>query len=207
LELVLHLDRSLLELVAHYGIWVYGILFLIVFCETGLVVTPFLPGDSLLFAAGAVAAAGSLNLLTLILLLALAAILGDAVNYSLGSTVVSRFLLNLPFVRREHLGRAESFYRRHGGKAVVLARFAPLLRTFVPFVAGLSAMDFRRFFVFNVVGGLAWVASCSLAGYFFANIPAVKENFSTVVIAIVFVSLVPFVIETVRHARSRRAAW
>lgn len=153
------------------------------------------------------AAAGSLDIATIVLLLTLAAILGDAVNYSMGSTFVSRFLLKRSFVRREHLIRAEDFYRRHGGKAVVLARFAPILRTFVPFVAGLSAMEFRRFVLFNVLGGLAWVSSCSLAGYYFANIPAVKENFSAVVLGIVFVSLLPFAVETFRQVRSRRTAW
>ncbi|HEY7817408.1 MAG TPA: DedA family protein [Vicinamibacteria bacterium] len=193
LQIFGHLDETLLALVRDYGAWTYGILFLIVFCETGLVVTPFLPGDSLLFSAGALAAVGSMDVALLIVLLSVAAILGDAVNYTLGATVVSRFLLRSRFVNKEHLARTERFYQRHGGKAIVIARFAPFLRTFAPFVAGMARMSYPRFAAFNVVGGIAWVGSCCLLGYFFGNIPFVKENFSAVILAIVFLSLIPAV--------------
>jgi membrane-associated protein len=193
LQLFSQLDETLLALVRDYGAWTYGILFLIVFCETGLVVTPFLPGDSLLFSAGALAAVGSMDIALLIVLLSVAAILGDAVNYTLGATVVSRFLLRSRFVNKEHLARTERFYQRHGGKAIVIARFAPFLRTFAPFVAGMARMSYPRFAAFNVAGGIAWVGSCCLLGYFFGNIPFVKENFSAVILAIVFLSLIPAV--------------
>ncbi len=191
LQIFGHLDETLLSLVRDYGAWTYGILFLIVFCETGLVVTPVLPGDSLLFSAGALAAVGSLDVGALIAILVIAAVTGDAVNYTLGATVASRWLLRSRFVNKEHLARTERFYRRHGGKAIVLARFAPFLRTFAPFVAGMARMTYSRFFAFNVVGGMAWVTICCLGGYFFGNIPFVKENFTAVILGIIFVSLVP----------------
>ncbi|MGH9321880.1 MAG: DedA family protein [Vicinamibacteria bacterium] len=186
-----HLDETLLSLVRDYGAWTYAILLLIVFCETGLVVTPFLPGDSLLFSAGALAAVGSLDVALLVFLLSLAAIAGDTVNYALGATVASRWLLRSRFVNREYLARTERFYRRHGGKAIVLARFAPFLRTFAPFVAGMARMSYGRFVAFNVAGGIAWVAIFTLGGYFFGNIPFVKENFTAVILGIIFVSLLP----------------
>ncbi len=191
LQIFGHLDETLLALVRDYGVWTYGILFVIVFCETGLVVTPFLPGDSMLFSAGALAAVGSLDVSALILLLSVAAVLGDAVNYTLGATVASRWLLRSRFVNREHLARTERFYERHGGKAIVLARFAPFLRTFAPFVAGMARMSYPRFATFNVAGGVAWVGICCLGGYFFGNIPFVKENFTVVILGIIFVSLLP----------------
>jgi membrane-associated protein len=191
LQIFGHLDETLLTLIRDYGAWTYGILFLIVFCETGLVVTPFLPGDSLLFSAGALAALGSLDIGALIAILIVAAVAGDAVNYSMGATVASRWLLRSRFVNREHLARTERFYRKHGGKAIVLARFAPFLRTFAPFVAGMARMAYLRFLGFNVVGGIAWVALCCLGGYFFGNIPFVKENFTAVILGIIFVSLLP----------------
>jgi membrane-associated protein len=201
LDLIRHLDESLLTLAQDYGNWIYAILFAIIFCETGLVVTPFLPGDSLLFSAGAVAATGAIDFLSLGVLLSAAAILGDAVNYSLGSTVVSRFLLGSRFLRRDHLARAEAFYRNHGGKAIFLARFAPFLRTFVPFVAGMAGMDYRHFFVYNIAGGLAWVWLCCLGGYLFGNVPFVKSNFTAVILGIVVLSLVPVAVSAWR-ARS-----
>ena len=191
LQLFGHLDETLLTLVRDYGAWTYGILFLIVFCETGLVVTPFLPGDSLLFSAGALAAVGSLDVGALLAILVTAAVTGDAVNYTMGATVASRWLLRSRFVNKEHLARTERFYRRHGGKAIVLARFAPFLRTFAPFVAGMARMAYPRFFAFNVIGGTAWVALCCLGGFFFGNIPFVKENFTAVILGIIFVSLLP----------------
>jgi membrane-associated protein len=152
---------------------------------------PFLPGDSMLFSAGALAAVGSLDVSVLIVLLSLAAISGDAVNYTLGATVASRWLLRSRFVNKEHLARTERFYQRHGGKAIVLARFAPFLRTFAPFVAGMARMSYPRFAGFNIAGGIAWVGICCLGGYFFGNIPFVKENFTAVILGIIFVSLLP----------------
>jgi len=193
LQIFGHLDETLLALVRDYGAWTYGILFLIVFCETGLVVTPFLPGDSLLFSAGALAAVGSLDVGALIAILILAAVTGDAVNYTLGATVASRWLLRSRFVNKEHLARTERFYRKHGGKAIVIARFAPFLRTFAPFVAGMARMAYPRFFLFNVAGGVAWVTICCLGGYFFGNIPFVKENFTAVILGIIVLSLLPAV--------------
>ena len=191
LQIFGQLDEALLALVRSYGAWTYAILFLIVFCETGLVVTPFLPGDSLLFSAGALAAVGSLDVSALIAILIIAAVTGDAVNYTLGATVASRWLLRSRFVNKEHLARTERFYTKHGGKAIVIARFAPFLRTFAPFVAGMARMAYSRFFLFNVAGGVAWVTICCLGGYFFGNIPFVKENFTAVILGIVFVSLLP----------------
>jgi membrane-associated protein len=208
LQIFGHLDETLLALVRDYGAWTYGILFLIVFCETGLVVTPFLPGDSLLFSAGALAAVGSLDVAALIILLSAAAIVGDALNYTLGATVASRWLLRSRFVNRDHLARTERFYERHGGKAIVFARFAPFLRTFAPFVAGMARMSYPRFAGFNVAGGIAWVGICCLGGYFFGNIPFVKENFTAVILGIIFVSLIPGIVAFFRgdEEASTRAA-
>ena len=205
LQIFGHLDETLLALVHDYGAWTYGILFLIVFCETGLVVTPMLPGDSMLFSAGALAAVGSLDVVGLIGLLSLAAILGDAVNYTLGATVASRWLLKSRFVNKEHLARAERFYQRHGGKAIVIARFAPFLRTFAPFVAGMARMSYPRFAAFNVTGGIAWVTICCLGGFFFGNIPFVKENFTAVLLGIIFVSLIPAIVAYFRGGEEQAA--
>jgi membrane-associated protein len=205
LHLFSQLDETLLGLVRDYGAWTYGILFLIVFCETGLVVTPVLPGDSMLFSAGALAAVGSLDIALLVILLSVAAILGDALNYTLGATVASRWLLKSRFVNKEHLARAERFYQRHGGKAIVIARFAPFLRTFAPFVAGMARMSYPRFAAFNVGGGIAWVGICCFAGFFFGNIPFVKENFTAVLLAIIFVSLVPAVVAFFRSGEEQAA--
>jgi membrane-associated protein len=205
LQLFSQLDETLLALVRDYGAWTYAILFLIVFCETGLVVTPVLPGDSMLFSAGALAAVGSLDIAALVVLLSVAAILGDALNYTLGATVASRWLLKSRFVNKEHLARAERFYQRHGGKAIVIARFAPFLRTFAPFVAGMARMSYPRFAAFNVGGGIAWVGICCLAGFFFGNIPFVKENFTAVLLAIIFVSLVPAIVAFFRSGEEQAA--
>lgn len=208
LDLFLNLDEHLTRLVASYGRWVYGILFAVVFAETGLVVTPLLPGDSLLFAAGAIAATGALEIRLLLVLLTVAAILGDAVNYAIGrrlgpivfhadqgTTGLTRIL------NRRHLERSHEFFERHGGKAIVLARFVPIVRTFVPFVAGASSMSYGHFAAYNVLGGILWVTVCTIAGFAFGNIPAVKDNFSLVAIAIVALSLVPVAIELVRERR------
>jgi membrane-associated protein len=205
IDLFLHFDRHLAEFVANYGVWVYGLLFLIVFAETGFVVTPFLPGDSLLFATGALAATGALNPALVAVLLIVAAVLGDAVNYSTGRYVGPRVfsahdrvgwwhkLLN-----HDHLDRAHTFFEKYGGKAVVLARFMPIVRTFVPFVAGAASMSYPKFAFYNVTGGIAWVAICVGAGYAFGNVPVVKNNFSLVALGIVAVSVMPIVIELLR---------
>jgi membrane-associated protein len=202
-DVFLHLDRHLGEIIQTYGTWTYAILFCVVFLETGLVATPFLPGDSLLFAAGAFAAIGSLDLPVLLVLLAVAAIAGDSLNYWIGRRVGPRvFTDRVRWLKREHLLRTQEFYERHGGKTIVLARFVPIVRTFAPFVAGIGTMPYRRFFAYNVIGGLLWVGLLVPAGYFFGNLPVVRENFSIVVLAIIGVSLLPLVIEYVRQRRA-----
>jgi membrane-associated protein len=212
LDLLLHVDVYLLDLVANYGIWVYAILFLIIFAETGLVVTPFLPGDSLLFAAGALAAGGALDPGGIVLLLVVAAILGDAVNYAIGRMVGTR-IIHLAqtdprwgrWVQPAYVARAHDFFERHGGKAIVLARFMPIVRTFVPFVAGVAEMRYPSFALYNVTGAIAWVGICVGAGYIFGNVPIVKENFSLVALGIVIVSVLPMVFEYLKHRRGRTA--
>jgi membrane-associated protein len=212
LDLFLHLDRHLAEFVAVYGAWIYAALFLIIFAETGLVLTPFLPGDSLLFAAGALAATGVLDLWALLVLLTAAAILGDAVNYSIGRYVGPRVFSSesqtgfwARALNRQHLNRAHDFFERYGGNAIVLGRFAPIIRTFVPFVAGAVSMTYSRFVFYNVAGAVLWVSLCVGAGFAFGNVPVVKNNFSIVALAIVIISLVPMAIELAREVRSRRA--
>jgi membrane-associated protein len=207
LDLVLHLDLHLVALVRDYGTWTYGILALIIFCETGLVVTPFLPGDSLLFAAGAVAATGALDPQTLCILLAAAAICGDNLNYAVGHWIgpVVFHREDSRLLNKEHLDRAHRFYEKYGGKAIALARFAPILRTFAPFVAGIGRMHYPRFLTFSVGGGVAWITTFVTAGYFFGNIPVVKNNFTLVILAIIAISLLPAAIEYLR-ARSALAA-
>ena len=208
IDLLLHVDRYLLELAANYGTWIYGILFVIVFAETGLVVTPFLPGDSLLFAAGAIAASGALDARIAIVLLAIAAVAGDAVNYSIGRSAGHRIIQLARtdprwarWVNPAYIERAHAFFERHGGKAIVLARFVPIVRTFVPFVAGVAEMSYRTFALYNVTGGVGWVVICIGAGYLFGNVPVVRENFSLVALGIVIVSLLPMVFEYVRYRR------
>jgi membrane-associated protein len=194
LDLFLKLDEHLHGVLESWGPWTYVLLFAIILCETGLVVTPFLPGDSLLFAAGAMAALypDDLDILLLLGLLSVAAILGDTLNYWIGRWVGPRaFAIDRWFLKHEHLARAQQFYERHGGKTIVLARFVPIVRTFAPFVAGVGRMNYASFFFYNVVGGLAWVLICTLAGYFFGNIEVVKENFELVVVGIVLVSVIP----------------
>ena len=208
IDLFLHLDRHLAEFIALHGPWVYGLLFLVVFAETGLVVTPFLPGDSLLFAVGALAARGALDLGLATLLLLSAAILGDTVNYAAGHYLGPRILtaedrsgFRHRLLNRKHLDRTHAFFERHGGKAVVLGRFVPIVRTFVPFVAGAGSMRYSSFLAYNVIGALAWVGICVAAGYAFGNVPAVKDNFSLVVIGIVLVSVLPMAIEFIKARR------
>jgi len=208
IDFILHFDEHLTGFVQNYGTLTYGILFAIVFAETGLVVTPFLPGDSLLFAAGALAATGAISVEIVLVTLIIAAVAGDAVNYSVGRRLAHRFLDDAPetgwifrVVKREHVLRAHEFFERHGGKAVVMARFVPIVRTFVPFVAGGAQMTYRTFAIYNVTGAILWVGLCTMAGYLFGNIPVVKENFELVVIAIIGVSLLPLAFEVIKAWR------
>src|SRR3954451_5415577 len=195
-DLFLHLDTHLSQVIAQYGTGTYLILFLIVFCETGLVVTPFLPGDSLLFAAGTFAALGQLDLWLMMLLLAGAAVLGDTVNYWVGAAIGPRaFSGELRSLKKNHLDRTRAFYERHGGKTIILARFVPIVRTSAPFVAGVGAMSYRHFLVYNIAGAVLWVGLLVPAGYYFGNIPVVRENFTIVILAIVAISVMPVAVE------------
>jgi membrane-associated protein len=204
-DVILHVDVHLGRLAAEYGTWIYGILFVVIFCETGLVVTPFLPGDSLLFAAGAMCAASvdgngdssGMNIAVLVPLLALAAFSGDQVNYRVGHVAGPR-VARFRFVKAEYLARTEKFYEKHGSKTVILARFVPIVRTFAPFVAGIGKMKYARFLAFSAAGGVLWVSICALSGYFFGQLPWVKKNFEIVVVAIVCVSVMPIAIEMLR---------
>ena len=202
IDFILHIDVHLAEIVQQAGGWTYGVLAAIVFCETGLVVTPFLPGDSLLFAAGAIAAlpASGLNVHLLAVLLIIAAIAGDALNYTIGDRF-GRTLAARGWVKARHLEQTQRFFEKHGGKAIVLARFVPIVRTLAPFVAGMGTMPYRRFFAYNVAGGLAWVLLFLYAGHTFGNIPAVKERFSLVILGVIVVSLLPIVVEVIRGMR------
>jgi membrane-associated protein len=204
-DMILHLDQHLLVLVQNYGAWIYGILFLILFCETGLVVTPFLPGDSLLFVAGAIAGAGSMNVHLLVVLLLAAAVLGDSLNYAIGHYIgpkVFRFDDSW-FFRKAYVERTHRFFERHGGKTIVLARFVPIIRTYAPFVAGIGGMDYRRFLLFNVTGAVLWVALLTYAGYLFGNLPAVRNNLSLVILGIIVLSISPGIFELLRHKLKR----
>jgi membrane-associated protein len=206
IDLFLHLDQHLSRVIADYGVWTHLILFLIIFAETGLVVTPFLPGDSLLFAAGTFAALGDLDLWLLVVLLIGAAILGDTVNYWVGAWVGPRaFSGNVKFLRKDYLDRTHAFYEKHGGKTVILARFVPIIRTFAPFVAGVGAMSYPKFITYNIVGALLWVGLFVPAGYFFGNIPSVRRNFTVVILAIIALSVLPIALEAIRARRSRPA--
>jgi membrane-associated protein len=203
IDLFLHLDRHLSEIIAQYGTWTYAILFLIVFCETGLIVTPFLPGDSLLFAAGTFAGLGDLDPWLLFGLLSLAAILGDTVNYWVGRWVGPRaFSGKVPYLNQRHLEKTQAFYVRHGGKTIILARFVPIVRTFAPFVAGVGRMEYSRFLAYNVGGGLLWVGLFVFGGFLFGNLPAVRENFTLVILAIIGLSVLPIVIEWLKARRT-----
>lgn len=207
IDFVLHVDDHLTRLVTDYGGWTYAFLFLIIFAETGLVVTPFLPGDSLLFAAGAIAARGGLHPAALLGLLSVAAIVGDSVNYWIGSMLGRRvFEGRVKFIKREHLVKTEEFYARYGGKTIIIARFLPIVRTYAPFVAGAARMDYSRFALYNVTGGLLWISIFVLGGYWFGNFPVVQENFGLVVIMIIVLSVLPPAIELINSRRRRTRA-
>lgn len=202
IDIVLHLDTHLLALTQQYGMWVYAILFLIIYCETGLVVTPFLPGDSLLFVAGALCGMGALQLELLVPLLILAAFSGDNTNYWIGRLVGMRLLMRTNgLIKREHLDKTHAFYEKHGGKTILFARFLPIVRTFAPFVAGIGLMRYRFFMIFSALGSLAWIGSLAVAGYLFGNIPVIKNNLTLMIVGIIVVSLLPAVREFVRHRK------
>jgi membrane-associated protein len=200
LDIFIHLDKTLGNVITEYGVLTYVILFVIIFCETGLVVTPFLPGDSLIFAAAAFAAIGKMNIFVLILVMLAAAILGDAVNYLIGNKLGNKMLAKEnKFIKKAYIDKTHGFYEKYGGKTIIIARFVPIVRTFAPFVAGISNMHYNKFLSFNAIGGTLWVLIISAAGYFFGNIQVVQENFSVVVYAIVVISILPAVIEVMRH--------
>lgn len=206
LDLFLHLDTYLADIIRQYGTWTYAILFSVIFMETGFVVTPFLPGDSLLFAAGTFAALDSgLNVIVLLVLLIAAAVLGDTVNYWIGHYLGDR-AYNVKWVKKEYLDKTHAFFEKHGGKTIFLARFVPIVRTFAPFVAGIGRMSYGFFFRWNVIGGITWVALFTLAGYFFGNIPFVKHNFEFVIIAIILISVVPIGVEWLKARREKKQA-
>lgn len=204
IDVILHLDTNLVNLVNQYGILTYVILFLIVFAETGFVVTPFLPGDSLLFAAGAIAALGSFHIGVVIAMLVVAAILGDTVNYWIGHYFGQKIVNNpkIPFINQEHIDKTEQFYKKYGGKTIILARFVPIVRTFAPFVAGVGTMDYQKFITYNIMGGILWVTLFTCAGYFFGNMEVIKENFHYVVVIIIILSVIPMVYEYIQHKRN-----
>lgn len=201
IDIVLHLDSHLLALTQQYGIWVYGILFLIIYCETGLVITPFLPGDSLLFVAGALCGMGALQLEVLIPLLILAAFFGDNTNYWIGRLVGTRLLsrASIKLIKPEYIAKTHTFYEKHGGKTIIFARFLPIVRTFAPFVAGIGLMRYRLFVFFSALGGTLWIGGLSLAGYLFGNIPLVKNNLTLIIVGIIVLSLLPAFRELIRH--------
>ena len=206
IDIVLHLDAQLLSLTQQYGVWVYAILFLIIYSETGLVIAPFLPGDSLLFVAGALSGMGALQLEWLVPLLVLAAFCGDNTNYWVGRLVGMSLLKRTKLIKHEHIDKTHAFYEKHGGKTVILARFLPIIRTFAPFVAGIGIMYYRKFMLFSALGSLAWITSLAVAGYLFGNIPLVKNNLTLIIAGIIVISLLPAISEFIRHRKSRQSA-
>ena len=202
-DLFLHLDEYLAQIITQYGAWTYGILFVVIFVETGLVIMPFLPGDSLLFAAGTFAALGSLNIWFLLGLLMFAAVLGDTVNYSIGHYLGER-AYNIKWIKKEYIDKTHAFFEKHGGKAIFLARFVPIVRTFAPFVAGIGKMSYGYFITYNFVGGVTWVALFTLTGYFFGNIPFVQKNFEFVIVAIILISVLPMAYEWLKSRRETK---
>jgi membrane-associated protein len=206
IDFILHIDTHLGEMIRNYGTWTYLILFLIIFCETGFVVTPFLPGDSLLFACGAIAeSTGALDPAMLCILLSIAAIAGDTVNYWIGAYIGPKAFTkeSSRFFKKEYLIRTHDFYEKYGGKTIIFARFMPIVRTFAPFVAGIGKMTYSRFLSYNVIGGIAWIVSFVLLGYYFGKLPVVKKNFTLVIVAIIILSILPSVIEIIRHRRQK----
>ena len=206
IDIILHLDAQLLSLTHQYGVWVYAILFLIIYSETGLVIAPFLPGDSLLFVAGALCGMGALQLEWLVPLLVLAAFCGDNTNYWVGRLVGMSLLKRTKLIKHEHIDKTHAFYEKHGGKTVILARFLPIIRTFAPFVAGIGIMYYRKFMLFSALGSLAWITSLAVAGYLFGNIPLVKNNLTLIIAGIIVISLLPAISEFIRHRKSRQSA-
>jgi membrane-associated protein len=208
IDIVLHLDAHLLALTQQYGVWVYAILFLIIYSETGLVIAPFLPGDSLLFVAGALCGMGALQLEWLAPLLVLAAFSGDNTNYWIGRLVGMQLLkrAGARLIRREHIDKTHAFYEKHGGKTVLLARFLPIIRTFAPFVAGIGMMRYRLFVLFSALGSVAWISSLTVAGYLFGNIPVVKNNLTLIIVGIIVISLLPAISEFIRHRKGNQSA-
>jgi len=202
IDFILHIDVHLAEITSTYGALSYAILFFIIFAETGFVFTPFLPGDSLLFAAGAIAALGTLNPFLIFVIIGIAAILGDTANYWIGHFFGQKIINNprLP-IKPEHIAKTQAFYEKHGGKTIILARFVPIVRTFAPFVAGIGTMEYKKFISYNIIGGLAWVSTFTFMGYFFGNLPAVKHNFSIVIFGIIGVSVVPMIVEFIKSKR------
>ncbi|MGQ9805641.1 MAG: DedA family protein [Chlorobiales bacterium] len=199
IDVLLHLDKYLVAISAEYGVWIYAILFLIIFCETGLVVTPFLPGDSLLFAVGALASTGAVDLWLIVLLLCVAAILGDSVNYFIGHKFGDYLVAHQSkIIKKEYLDKTHDFYERYGGRTIVIARFVPIVRTFAPFVAGMGSMTYSHFITYNIVGGLMWIFSLSFLGFFFGELPIVKKNFSLVIFGIILISILPIVWEVMK---------
>jgi membrane-associated protein len=206
IDIVIHLDKHLSALIQNYGLWTYLVLFVVIFCETGLVVTPFFPGDSLLFAAGSFASLGALKVGWLFLILAAAAVIGDTVNYWIGHYVGPKAFHKekARFFKKEYLERTHQFYEKYGGKTIIIARFIPIIRTFAPFVAGIGKMTYWKFISYNVIGGVGWVAIFVFGGYFFGNIPVVKRNFTIVIFAIIFISILPGIIEYFRHKKKAK---
>ncbi|MEA4902503.1 DedA family protein [Desulfitobacterium sp.] len=200
-NIFLHLDQHLGYYMNEYGLYIYLILFVIIFCETGLVVTPFLPGDSLIFATGALASVGSIGIIPIFLVFCIAAILGDTVNYTIGHFLRDKVTAHedIRFIKREYIDRTEAFFHKHGGATIIIARFIPIIRTFAPFVAGVGSMPYSRFIRFNAIGGIAWVSIALYSGYFFGNIPFVKNNFSLVIMGIIVVSLIPIFVTYIKN--------
>lgn len=200
----MHLDRHISGIITHYGAWTYLILFAIIFCETGLVITPFLPGDSLLFVLGAMAAVGDLQLTLLVLGLSLAAVSGNILNYAIGVSLSNRVMNKqaIPFVKQAYIKRTHEFFEKYGAKTIIITRFVPILRTFAPFMAGVGSMPYGRFTIYNIIGGTAWVLVGILSGFFFGNLPLVRKNFSSVILAIVIISLVPAALEFIKHKKT-----
>lgn len=203
-NVILHLDKYLNVIIQNYGMWTYALLFLLIFCETGLVITPFLPGDSVLFATGALSSIGALKVLPLFIIFYLAAVIGDTANYHIGQKIGTKILEkeNVKFINKEYLNRAHSFYKKHGSMTIVLGRFIPIIRTFVPFVAGIGEMSYSKFIIYNMLGGFFWVTLFLGGGYFFGNLPFIKEHFSFVLIAIIIISVIPGIVAFIKEKRN-----